>query len=45
MNNIYIKVRQMNDEFSRAYSFMYKPQCPSWIDWRGGGSLDNGSVN
>lgn len=44
MNNTYITVRQISDEFFRGYSFMYINQRPEWIDWCGGGSLDNGSI-
>jgi hypothetical protein len=40
----YIQVPKMNHAFFRGYAFMYLPQCPSWTDWCGGGSLDNGAA-
>lgn len=44
MNNTYTPVHMMNHEFFRGYAFMYSEQCPSWMDWCGGGPIDNGSV-
>lgn len=40
----YVSVPMMHREFFRGYAFMYTDQCPSWIDWCGGGPLDNATV-
>lgn len=40
----YIPVPEMSREFFRGYAFMYLPQCSTWMDWCGGGPLDNGAV-
>lgn len=42
--NTYVPVPYMNREFFRGYAFMPEKQCPSWMDWCGGGPLDNESV-
>jgi hypothetical protein len=42
MNITYIGVTQMHWPFVSARQFIYEPQCPMWIDWCGGGPLDNG---
>lgn len=44
MNNTYAPVLKMSREFFRGYAFMYQDQCPNWMDWCGGGPLDNGAV-
>lgn len=45
MNIIYVSTTKMSREFSRARNFIYEPQCPCWMDWCGGGPLDNGAVD
>lgn len=44
MNEVHISVPQVNREFFRGYAFTHQPQCPSWMDWCGGGPMDNGAV-
>jgi len=44
MNHTYVPVPKMNREFFRGYALMYTDQCPDWMDWCGGGPLDNGAV-
>lgn len=45
MNITYIPTPEMNKEFVRARNFMYYTQCPEWMDWCGGGPLDNGAMH
>lgn len=44
MNIVYVATPQMSRQFSRARNFINLPLCPDWMDWCGGGPLDNGAV-
>ncbi len=44
VNNCYVSAMQMNREFFRGFCFAYYQQRPSWVDWCGGGPIDNGAV-
>lgn len=44
MNTIYTPKSLMHREFFREYALMYIGNLPDWVDWCGGGSLDNGAV-
>lgn len=44
MTLVYVATTQMSRPFTRARNFIYTPQCPSWMDWCGGGPLDNGAA-
>lgn len=40
----YVPVPMMSRAFTRERAFIYLPQCPDWMDWCGGGPLDNAAV-